>query len=91
MMNDAGERAFVLAYKAHTVRTYEQKNAPWKKRSALSRSELSARSFFRSFFLSSPRRWEKMALEIVEEEEEEEAGVASGEGVMMEAGEVDIS
>ena len=32
-----------------------------------------------------------MALKIVEEEEEEEAGVASGEGVMMEAGEVDIS
>ncbi len=46
---------------------------------------------FLSFLPSSPRRWEKMALKIVEEEEEEEAGVASGEGVMMEAGEVDIS
>ncbi len=47
---------------------------------------------FLSFLPSSPRRREKMALEIVEkEEEEEEAGAASGDGVMMEAGEVDIS
>ncbi len=89
-MNDAGERAFVLAYQgAHSayVRTKkcpveEEERAP---------SVGSECKIFLSFLPSFPRRWEKMALEIVEEEEEEEAGVASGEGVMMEAGEVDIS
>ena len=36
MMNDAGERAFVLAYKAHTVRAYEQKKIPLGRRGARS-------------------------------------------------------